>query len=34
MSLILNGRIVAEGRYGAHEGLKAMQFTQFKEHKS
>jgi len=34
MSLILNGRVVAEGRYGAHEGLKAMQFTQFKEHKS
>ena len=31
MSLLLNGRPVAHGRYGAHEGLKAMQFIQFKE---
>lgn len=31
MSLLLNGRPVAHGRYGAHDGLKAMQFTQFKE---
>ena len=34
MSLLLNGRAVAHGRYGAHEGLKAMQFTQFKERES
>jgi flagellar motor switch protein FliM len=31
MSLLLNGRPVAQGRYGAHDGLKAMQFTNFKE---
>ena len=31
MSLLLNDRAVAQGRYGAHEGLKAMQFTNFKE---
>ena len=31
MSLVLNGRAVAHGRYGAHDGLKAMQFTNFKE---
>lgn len=31
MSLLLNGRAVAQGRYGAHDGLKAMQFTNFKE---
>ena len=31
MSLLLNGRAVGQGRYGAHEGLKAMQFTNFKE---
>ena len=34
MSLLLNGRAVARGRYGAHEGLKAMQFTHFKERES
>ena len=34
MSLRLNGRAVAHGRYGAHEGLKAMQFTHFKERES
>lgn len=34
MSLLLNGRAVAHGRYGAHDGLKAMQFTQFKERES
>ena len=33
MSLVLNGRSVAHGRYGAHDGLKAMQFTNFKERK-
>jgi flagellar motor switch protein FliM len=32
MSLLLGGRAVAVGRYGAHEGLKAMQFTNFREH--
>ena len=31
---VLNGRTVAHGRYGAHEGLKAMQFTHFKERDS
>jgi flagellar motor switch protein FliM len=31
MSLLLNGRAVGKGRYGAHEGLKAMQFTNFRE---
>ena len=34
MALLLNGRAVAHGRYGAHEGLKAMQFTHFKERES
>ena len=34
MSLLLNGRAIAHGRYGAHDGLKAMQFTQFKERES
>jgi flagellar motor switch protein FliM len=34
MALLLNGRGVAHGRYGAHEGLKAMQFTHFKERES
>ena len=34
MALVLNGRTVAHGRYGAHEGLKAMQFTHFKERDS
>ena len=34
MALLLNGRAVAHGRYGANEGLKAMQFTHFKERES
>jgi hypothetical protein len=34
MSLRLNDRVVARGRYGAYEGLKAMQFTGFKERKA
>jgi flagellar motor switch protein FliM len=34
MALLLNGRAVAHGRYGAYEGLKAMQFTHFKERES
>ena len=34
MSLQLKGRAVAHGRYGTHEGLKAMQFTHFKERES
>ena len=34
MSLLLNGRAVAHGHYGANDGLKAMQFTQFKERES
>jgi len=27
--LSLEGRAIAEGKYGAHEGFKAMQFTNF-----
>ena len=34
MALLLNGRAVAHGRYGANGGLKAMQFTHFKERES
>ena len=34
MSLLLNGRAVAHGRYGAHDVLKAMQFTNFKVRES
>lgn len=34
MSLALGQQLVAEGRYGTHDGYKAMQFTNFKEQKS
>ena len=34
MTLALEQRVVAKGRYGAHDGYKAMQFTGFKEQKS
>jgi len=34
MNLVLEQRVVAEGRYGTHDGYKAMQFTGFKEQKS
>ena len=34
MNLVLEQRVVAKGRYGTHDGYKAMQFTGFKEQKS